>query len=540
MHLIAALKRLGRHSAARSEDGFTMILAVITLLIASLLATAALVAAESDVHLSKRDTATKKAYYAAQAGIDDYLFHLNRNTSYWSECLEGEASKNPALNQYGSTANRAKVPGASEEEYAIQLVPASTSPKNECSMSQPTQTMIEDGSQAGGTFRIESTGYSGSEAVCKAGNQPCAKRTIVATFAIAGFLNYIYYTKYETLDPNTYTPAKPECKAFRASRPSQCEDINFVEADKVNGPLHTEDTAQVCGKPTFGRNKQDLIEFKGGVVGDSGCSNDGVNMVGTEVPSGQVKTVEPPPSNASLKSIAGATYTGKTKIKLEGEAMKVTTYNQTTGTEEVKEDVAWPSNGVIYVSNATCGVTQYTPYNPTYTGDTGCGNAYVEGEYTRSLTIAAENDVVVDGNITTPVDSEGTPTTGAVLGLIANNFVRVYHPLEASRGNKKGECGNNSNSAIGLKNLKIYAAILALNHSFIVDNFDCGEPLGTLTVYGAIAQLFRGTVGTGSISTGYAKNYNYDDRLKVESPPYFLNPVKASWSIRRETLAPSP
>ena len=58
--------------------------------------------------------------------------------------------------------------------------------------------------------------------------------------------------------------------------------------------------------------------------------------------------------------------------------------------------------------------------------DTTCGNVYVHGEYTKSLTIAAENDVIINGNITTPVNGE-TPTTNALLGLIANNFVRIYH-----------------------------------------------------------------------------------------------------------------
>jgi hypothetical protein len=536
MHMNAVVHKL--RCRPRGEEGFAMLLAVAALLITSLLVTAALVAAEGDTHLARRDIAYKKAYYAAQAGVDDYLFHLNRNASYWSECLEGEAASNKALNQVGSTTKRAKVPGASEEEYALQLLPATTSSKSECSKAQPTQTMIENGNEAGGTFRIESTGYSGSEAACKAGSTTCAKRTIVATFSIAGFLNYIYYTKYETLDPNTYTPAKPSCAAFRASRPAECENINFVEKDEINGPLHTEDTAQVCGKPTFGRNSQDLIEFRGGWVGNGGCSNDGVNMKGTEVPKANVPTVEPPPSNASLKTIAGLTYTGRTKIVLTGETMTVTTING--GKEETTAGVAFPTNGVIYVANGSCGVTQYTPYNPTYTGDSGCGNVYVSGNYTKSLTIGAENDVVINGSITTTVNAEGTPTTGAVLGLIANNFVRLYHPMEGSRGSNKGECNSAKNSAAALTNPEIYAAILALNHSFIVDNFDCGAPLGTLTIYGAIAQLFRGTVGTGSISTGYAKNYEYDDRLQVESPPYFLNPVKASWKVRRETLAPSP
>jgi type II secretory pathway pseudopilin PulG len=521
MQLTARLRN--RASRALSADaGFTMIVTLGVLLVSSLLMAAVFVAAEGDIHLTKRDTSAKKAYYAAQAGIDDYAFHLNRDVNYWTYCTEGEAATNKALNQVGSTANKVKVPGATEEEYAIQLLPASTSPENKCNRANPTATMIEGGSEAGGTFRIESTGYSGNE-----------QRSIVATFANAGFLNFIYYTKYETLDPNTYTPAKPQCAAFRASRPSGCENIRFVEGDDIEGPLHTEDTAEICGHPTFGRTSQDLIEFKGGWVG-AGCGGDSPNMKGTEVPKGLVEQMEPPPSNTSLKSIAGATYSGKTTIVLTGETMTVTN-NSVTHT-----GVPFPSNGVIYVSNVSCAVTSYTPYNPSYTADSGCGNVYVSGNYTKSLTIAAENDVVIDGNLTTPTNAEGTPTTGAVLGLIANNFVRVYHPLTGSRSSSYGSCGSSkNNTSEDLTNAVIYAAILAVNHSFIIDNFDCGEPLGKLTVYGAIAQIFRGTVGTGNGTTvvsGYLKNYKYDDRLQVESPPSFLNPVKASWRVRRETL----
>jgi hypothetical protein len=85
--------------------------------------------------------------------------------------------------------------------------------------------------------------------------------------------------------------------------------------------------------------------------------------------------------------------------------------------------------------------------------------------------------------------------------------------------------------------ITIEAAILALNDSFIVDNWRCGSPLEKLTVKGAIAQKFRGPVGTfqtdGDRVSGYAKDYNYDDRLRYRSPPYFLEPVKASWKIVR-------
>jgi hypothetical protein len=84
----------------------------------------------------------------------------------------------------------------------------------------------------------------------------------------------------------------------------------------------------------------------------------------------------------------------------------------------------------------------------------------------------------------------------------------------------------------------IDAAILALKHSFIHDNWHCGDPTGDLTEVGAMAQKFRGPVGTGSgatISTGFRKEYVYNDRLRYREPPSFLDPVQASWGIARET-----
>jgi hypothetical protein len=84
----------------------------------------------------------------------------------------------------------------------------------------------------------------------------------------------------------------------------------------------------------------------------------------------------------------------------------------------------------------------------------------------------------------------------------------------------------------------IQAAILAINHSFIVDNWSCGDPLSKLTVKGAIAQKFRGPVGTNSsgvINHGYKKAYSYEYELRYHQPPYFLDPVQAGWGILQET-----
>jgi hypothetical protein len=93
-----------------------------------------------------------------------------------------------------------------------------------------------------------------------------------------------------------------------------------------------------------------------------------------------------------------------------------------------------------------------------------------------------------------------------------------------------------TNSTPNLGDITVQAAILSVNHSFTVDNYACGAFEGTLTVKGAIAQYFRGTVGTGVgglNGTGYLKDYNYDDILKYRSPPYFLSPLATPWLVAR-------
>ena len=63
----------------------------------------------------------------------------------------------------------------------------------------------------------------------------------------------------------------------------------------------------------------------------------------------------------------------------------------------------------------------------------------------------------------------------------------------------------------------------------------CGPQLGTLTVKGAIAQKYRGAVGTTG-STGYLKNYEYDDKFRTNEPPEFTSPEKTAWVIGKEIV----
>jgi Tfp pilus assembly protein PilX len=547
----------------REEAGFSLAATLGAIVLISMLVTVSLAIANGDLRLTGRDLDTKRAYAAAQAGIIDYAFHLNNDSGYWADCtnVPGEGTGQAALNQAGSTTVRRTVLGSTDgSQYAIELLPASTytgTPK-QCSTQQPVESMLEQSGTNAGTFRIRSTGFSGS-----------AKRSIVATFKQASFLDYVYFTQYETSDPVTYgfanpstalTGANTQCTKFRrdgredAKIPGTgsgtpypttfCDQIVFVGGDNIQGPIHTNDDLAICGSPTFGRSASDVTEVSAPPTGwgrGNNCTAN-PNFVAPLVPNSPI--LVPPATNGDLKTIAGPsyTYTGQTKIDLNGSSMRI----------NGGPLVPIPVGGVLYVANGSCS-TSYSPFTVTYPTTSGCGNAIVHSSspYTGQLTIAAENDIILDGNIQRASGSSG------LLGLVANNFVRVKHPVcestdpdckggttvsgSVTEQAAKGDCDadNDSNRATDgngtTKNIQIDAAILAIDHSFIVDHYDCGGDLGTLNVTGAIAQKFRGAVGTTG-GTGYKKNYVYDDRLRFQEPPHGFDPVKASWHVERETL----
>jgi hypothetical protein len=280
----------------------------------------------------------------------------------------------------------------------------------------------------------------------------------------------------------------------------------------------------ICGSPTFGRTVRDLIEVNGppgqGFV--SNCAGSQADIDGTlDQPAG---TLGMPPSNRGIRDVADPNYRllGYTVIQLAGANMQVRNFKKFG--DNLFHTMALPPNGVLYVENdplqggCTAGYDRDNDYS---SQQAGCGDIWISGNYSNDLTIAADNDIVINGHLDRNND-------GLLLGLIANNFVRVYHPVSS-------DCDDNRTGTIS--NLRIQAAILALNHSFIVDNWRCGTPTGDLSVDGAIAQKFRGPVGTGSsgnIVSGYRKDYEYNDRLRYREPPYFLDPVQAAWRIARQ------
>ena len=79
-----------------------MIAVLGVMLAAMALSVAAFAAASGDVHLSRNDQDQKRAYAAAEAGVQDYFFHLTQDNAYWTKCTS-RAPAHPALNQLGAS-----------------------------------------------------------------------------------------------------------------------------------------------------------------------------------------------------------------------------------------------------------------------------------------------------------------------------------------------------------------------------------------------------------------------------------------------------
>ena len=502
---------------ARQENGMAIVVVISMMTVSLLVTLSAIGTVWGDIPLARGDQDRKQAYSAAEAGISYYSYHLDQDNTYWLKCTNvpgpggGQSSPvNQAWSGSGTDPRNWRTIPSSTAEYTIELLPA---PGKSSCVQNDESSMIDPNNS---TFRIRATGRAGG-----------TKRSIVATYKRKGFLDYLYFTDFETLDPYAYASASDQTDAaancvkyhYQGRNSSDCTEIRFITGDDVAGPFHTNDSMLVCGTPSFGRTSVDRVEASGPNPGywEQGGCNASPNFVGTFQYAAQ--NLPLPTTNSSLSTLALSAYryTGTTTIALNGASMTVTNASLSPTTQTV----SFPSNGIVYVTSGSCGTTYKRKQQ--YNDPAGCANVNLSGTYSQDLTIASQNDIIVRNNV--------TATNGALLGLIPNNFLRIYHPV-SNWSNGDSDCTNSTGT---MQDVRLDAAVLALNHSFIVDNWYCGADLGTLTVNGAIAQKFRGPVGTGGATSGsgYIKDYNYSDDLQHRDPPAFLNPTQSSWTIRR-------
>ncbi|PRY17909.1 hypothetical protein [Kineococcus rhizosphaerae] len=599
-----------RKLARRDDDGFTLlpVLAAMVLVLGLVLVGIGYAVATHRVARASQDT--KSAAAAAQAGLQDYIYRVNACSDYYAAAPScGTTTANPALRTAATDTNFAVVPGSAGVTQGVFSQRVLASPA---------------GTTAAGTFSTSVRVQVIGQVLDTVTGKVRESRTLVADLSRKGFLEYLYFTDYETFSPantrllkgsfsanpssnttvtstsgttyslsssTTYTVAQPTvdqvaagCRRYyyktttggatvpgRANFPRtitggslpsggieywpsgstsvlgsianyQCLTISFSGADTFDGKVHSNDAMSISGPVLFKKDVTTGYKPSSGNpwYGASNPSTSGKSPVWAQ-PFELPKTTD---KQADVAAAGGCLYTGPTSItfladgrmKVLSPKTKANTVKPscTTGSGASymtsEQTVAGPVNGVIYVQKTTesgsCISYQNTAGDVTNYDNNGCtaGDAFVQGTVNGRFTVTAAHDVVVTGDLL----YSDWGADGDVLGLIGTNNVAVWNPVNSS--------GNNLTSN---GNREIDAAIASTGNSFTVFNYSSGAKRGNLTVRGVIVQRFRGPVATGSgttTSTGYSKDYRYDDRLNSNPPPAFIQPEYDAWDISRTTV----
>lgn len=575
-----AINRL-RLRLSKGEDGIAMVLVISITLILMLMITVALGSSLSGYTKSKSDENWNAAIAAAYAGIEDYRSKIADDNRYY---LFG----NPASAYSTANVPASVLPTGTAANPAFGVGTSGTWAKVKDSVGAFYRYEVDTTSyNSTGVLRVRSTGRVGDET-----------RTIVANLKPKGFIDFLYYTTYEIQDPVISGEDPVACTKYAwagRGNGNGCGELSFGANDTINGPTHSNDTIRACGstfagavttgyKPT-GTNPTYLRMDSNANACPGGSSE--TFTKGKPVWTG---TLDLPPTNAKMRNevrtdladvqYPGCLYTGPTSIvfnsngtvtvrspwtkatRVAGDPVLSGTTPAACGTPGATglgsasgQTFTLPPKNLVFVQNvttaaaattnpnvwvagtypsgitaATCAASNNIGYpaagetNINTTTSYGClnGDLFVKGDVNAEQTLVAENYVYVTGDIKYVATN---PT--AILGLVAQNSVIVYNPMK--------NCNTTCQSILGDYNRRVDAAVLSVKHTFTVQNYKVGGDRGTLTVNGAIAQLFRGAVRSSSGSTilgGYAKNYVYEWRLQSVAPPKFLSPVSTTYQVR--------
>jgi hypothetical protein len=524
------VNRLLRRPAGGPEDGIAMITVILVGTVMLALVITTLSYGLSSQRVARRDQDWNASLAAAEAGIDDYVTRLNNNATYtqWSNSPNRPDTSNPAMN-----GTFVRIPG------------------------------LDNDGRFRYTIDTSKFGIDGTIAITATGRVRNVNRSVRATLRRRNFLDYLYFTEYETKDPEAYVSgldnidpngAQDACGEkhyYDSPAPSSnCTRIMFGRYDVIRGALHSNDIIRIEGGAQFQ-----------GAVTTSWTGANGLrylpmgNGSPTFARAGDPAYAEPitmPPSNSGLRADAatgGCLFTGPTKVVVNANATMTVTSPLTRSTRcfsgamgTTPRTMSLPANGVLHVQSVPT-----TSSDPNYWGTTSCpggtgrhvlnlpianddttygcrnGDLFIEGTLDGQMTASADNDIVITWDL---VYEDGL-TGDDMLGLVAGSgSVFIYHPVD---GDYNLPIPGRPSSRPRFTDAKVDAAILTLNHSFTVQNYWQGDSLGTLTVRGSIAQLYRGIVRSGS--SGFAKDYVYDQRLSYLAPPRFIDPVKSFWRI---------
>jgi hypothetical protein len=302
--------------------------------------------------------------------------------------------------------------------------------------------------------------------------------TVIVVLAPANFSYYAYFSMWEKESPSG-------------------GPIWWTGSDTVWGPFHTEDDLRVYRHPSFlgkstshkGALKYYTNKWKDKPI-ITGDYNPGAHI---EIPTGSVDDLEVPADNDGLK------FTGQDTVylKFDRDSLRYRfSFNDDYSALYLQN--AAP-NGIIFAEDCVVRL-----------------QGIVKGQYTVACSSPGSGSganpnkgiIYLDDDIVYDKDPRDFPGSTDILGICAENSVSITDPLPNSSG------------------INIQGSVFCEKEGFGAQNYDSRDPSGDINLYGGIVQKWRKPVGqfsssTGTILHGFTKQYRYDERFLLASPPFF-------------------
>lgn len=504
-----------------NNRGVTIPIVLIVLLITIIFGLAIMSMISTQAKINTIDDASKKAFEYAEAGYNDYMWHLNDDVNFYST-TESKNMQNIAI-------------PFREGFYKLEV----TKPSD-------TDRFVT----------IKSTGWTK--------NNPSVNRTILAKIRKKQFVHHVYvsdsdgeniwwtsgdeshgpYHTNETLriqkspkfyDTVTYSSSfvkgtgySPD---FKVKDPIQPQKVDRLEFPKNNEKLKEwaeKDDMVFQGRTCIYLDGK-YIKIRNGNDKEEEIIRRPISEIGNKVI--YVEGEQESDVRRKFNLNAGNVFiSGKIEGKLTIAASNniYITYDDPTKWYEAEDrnnenpPVETPLNGGIYYYNTT-----FTPENElsVYDSEKKIYTRYANGK--DMLGLIANNDVLIL-HFGWPKYKE-------------NSADKTYwsYKWEKQRywdwGWKYRWIKNSFNYDVAPHDISIHAAIFAVTGGFGYEDYEDSNwwgntRKGNITLWGNITQKTRKAVGLIG-STGYNKLYAHDPRMFYDYPPHILEPTNVGWEI---------
>lgn len=461
--------------------------------IVMILGTAAMTLIDNQTAMVSHNVKSEDALHIAEAGYNNYLWHLNDNSQFYKTGVNVADGLDPETTY---TASENPLWAGFPKKYKV------TEYKNGSVLLGYYQLFITPPSTEEPVVTITSTGWTVSD--------PSNKRSIEVKIHKRTFTNYVDFSgDMKTVDG---------------------DKIYWGDGEHAKGPVFTNGTLRTIGKPTF---HSDV----GYVVGTE-YINGGPPIFKIAGQPKKMTALQFPSSNASLKdwgdpANGGYTYTGRTCIMMNDASLRICNVN-VNGDDPV--DRSLPGSGVIYVngevyiSGTLQGRLTVVAENNIYiTGKDPTvfhtkKNSYNNAGSTGGITYKNQDILTMDNPNPSNLSND-------MLGLVSNGVILIHSKNWPRKGG-----GVYTWDDLAVPNIKVQAAIFGLssNSYYGVQDYEDLGNMGYIYFTGSKVSSRVGatyTSGWGSIH-GYKENNSFDYRMAYDAPPHFLEPVNSGWEVK--------